>query len=165
MSNSVGVVLGNGPSREFFDFEGDCIIGCNIPGDGFSVDATVITDTEVVWVLKNNPELITCPIIASTNAYEKMKELKIDHLFDIPEVFRTRDWYTSGHYAAMYLTNIIKCDTVHIWGCDSYFGDTTESITDKHVAKSGGPFYRQWRQAWHDVFMSNPNVQFSIRKV
>ena len=159
-----GVVLGNGPSREKYDFSGDVVIACNIPGEGFSADATVITDTEIVWLMKNNPELITCPLIISKPAYEKMKELRIVDRFEIHEVFTPVDWYTSAHYATMFLTKTIKCDRIDIWGCDSYFVDDASSTTDSYVPKSGDVFYKQWRNSWARIFRDNPHVYYSIRQ-
>lgn len=161
---TTGAVLGNGPSRDMFNFQADCVIGCNIPGEGFSVDATVITDVEVVWVLKNNPELINCPLILSTTAYEKMKQLNIDDQFEINHIFKPRPWYTSGHYATLFLTNILGCEIIHIWGCDSYFKDDASSITDQLVPKSGDLFYKQWRNSWDTIFKSNPSVFYSIKR-
>lgn len=159
-----GAVLGNGPSRDLYDFSADIVIGCNIPGEGFSVDATIITDVEVVWVLKNNPELINCPLIVSLQAHEKMKELRIDDQFDILERFPTKDWHTSGHYAALYLTKYMECGTIDIWGCDSYFENDAASITDKIVPKTGGVFYKQWRSTWDDIFKARPDVRYTVKR-
>lgn len=159
-----GAVLGNGPSRDQYDFTADVVIGCNIPGEGYSVDATVIADTEVIWLLKNNPELVSCPLILSTYAYEKMKELKIVDLFEVHDVFTSRDWHTSGHYALRYLTLIIECAKVDIWGCDSYFVDDRTSLTDKLVNNSGDSFFKQWRSTWNQIFEENPDVYFTMKR-
>jgi hypothetical protein len=50
----IGVVLGNGPSRAHYDRKGEIVLGCNIPNEQFSVDATVICDEEIAWILKND---------------------------------------------------------------------------------------------------------------
>ena len=160
----LGVVLGNGPSKHRYNYEGDFIIGCNIPGDDFSVDATVITDVEIVWVLKNNPELIQSPLIVSTIAWEKMKELKLPALNDVIDVFKPKDWYTSGHYAALYLTNIMNCDTIHVWGCDSYYVDDYTTTTDQYVINGGSVFYEQWRRCWNRIIKDNPGAEFVIKR-
>lgn len=159
-----GIVLGNGPSRENYDFTGDVVIGCNIPGDGFSVDATVITDVEIIWVIANNPELITCPLIVSTKAYEKMKELRITDQFEVLDVFKPLDWHTSGHYATLYLTKIIGCNKIDIWGCDSYFTNDASSVTDMHVKDKGGLFFKQWRSTWDRIFADNPQVKYTVKR-
>lgn len=159
-----GAVLGNGPSRDLYDYSADVVIGCNIPGEGFSVDATIITDVEVVWVLKNNPELINCPLIVSNQAYQKMVELRIVDQFEVMERFPTKDWHTSGHYAALYLTKYMECGTIDIWGCDSYYKDDATSVTDKIVPKTGDIFYKQWRAAWDDIFAKNPTVKYSVKR-
>lgn len=159
-----GAVLGNGPSRDLYDYSADVVIGCNIPSEGYSVDATIITDVEVIWVLKNNPELINCPLIVSNQAYQKMLELRIDDQFEIMERFPTKDWHTSGHYAALYLSKYIECGTIDIWGCDSYFIDSAVSTTDKIVPKSGDLYFKQWRTAWDGIFAGYPSVEFNMKR-
>lgn len=158
-----GAVLGNGPSRDNYDYSADVVIGCNIPGEGFSVDATVICDPEVVWLLKNNPQLVHCPLVLSTIAYEKLKELRIIDNFEVLDVFKPKPWYTSGHYAAEYLVDIIECRTVDVWGCDSYFSSQTTSITDGLLPKTGDVFLRQWRDSW-DKIVANDEVIFKIKR-
>ena len=158
-----GAVLGNGPSRDNYDYTADVVIGCNIPGEGFSVDATVIADPEVVWLLKNSPELINCPLVVSTIAYEKLKELRIVDQFDVLDVFKPKDWYTSGHYAAQYLADVIECKTIDIWGCDSYFINNASSTTDGFVPKTGDLFFRQWRESW-DAIIAQPDIDVVVKR-
>ena len=158
----IGVVLGNGPSKKAYDRTGDFVVGCNIPTDEFSVDATVICDVEIVWILKDNPSLIgTTPLIVSTNVFEKMKELRIVDDYIILNVFKPRDWYNSGHYAAQYLIDH-GCDEIHVWGCDSIFESTVVSTTDELVEKKmdAERFLRHWRQVWMDIHAYNTHVRF-----
>ena len=162
----LGVVLGNGPSKEYFDRKGDFVVGCNIPGDEYSVDATVICDEEIVWVLKNNPSLITCPVIVSNKAYEKMKELRIDDHFYIHHVFTVKDWHNSAHYAAEYLLDY-GCDELNIWGCDSIFKNDLSSTTDAWVKKDpdSDRFTKHWRRVWDEIFTSHPNVNIQAMRI
>ena len=125
----IGVVLGNGPSKKEYDRSGDLVIGCNIPTKDFSVDATVICDEEIVWVLKNNLTLIDVPVIISTKVYEKMKELKIVDNFQVVNVFKPSDWHNAAHYAADRLIDL-GCTEIHIWGCDSIFEDFIDKLLD-----------------------------------
>lgn len=159
-----GAVLGNGPSRDLYDYSAEVVIGCNIPGEGYSVDATVICDPEVVWLLKSNPDLITSPLIVSTKAQETLKQLRIDHLFDIIDVFKPRDWHTSGHYAAWYLINEIECQEVDVWGCDSYFVNDSTSATDLLLPKTGDLFYKQWRNTWEAVIHNDQGVKVEMKR-
>ena len=161
----IGVVLGNGPSREHYDRKGDYVLGCNIPGDEFSVDATVICDEEIIWVLKNDPTLIDVPIIISTKALEKMKELRIDSLFTIHHVFKIKDWHNSAHYAAEFLLDY-GCNELNIWGCDSIFKDDLSSITDEYVNKEPevARFVKQWRKVWDDIQAEYPNVNIQAMR-
>lgn len=162
----LGVVLGNGPSKEYFDRKGDYVVGCNIPGDEFSVDATVICDEEIVWVLKNDPSLIECPVIVSTKAYEKMKELRIDGHFDIHHVFDVKDWHNSAHYAAEFLLEF-GCDELNVWGCDSIFKDDISSTTDVFVKKTPDTerFVKHWRKVWNSIFERYPNVNIQAMRI
>jgi hypothetical protein len=162
----LGVVLGNGPSKEYFDRVGDYVVGCNIPGDDFSVDATVICDEEIVWVLKNDPSLIHCPVIVSNKAYEKMKEFRIDGHFDIHHVFVVKDWHNSAHYAAEFLLEF-GCNELNVWGCDSIFKDDLSSTTDVYVKKEPDTqrFVNNWRQVWNDIFQRYPNVNIQAMRI
>jgi hypothetical protein len=158
----IGVVLGNGPSKVAYDRTGDFVIGCNIPTDEYSVDATVICDVEIVWILKNSPHLIgDTPLIISTNVFEKMKELRIVNDYLILDVFKPRDWYNSAHYAAQYLIDN-GSDEVHIWGCDSIFEDDISSATDEIVKKDMDQdrFIRHWRKVWLEMHQRHANVHF-----
>jgi hypothetical protein len=158
----IGVVLGNGPSKKEYDRSGDLVIGCNIPTKDFSVDATVICDEEIVWVLKNNLTLIDVPVIISTKVYEKMKELKIVDNFQVVSVFKPSDWHNAAHYAADRLIDL-GCTEIHIWGCDSIFEDDIESETSQHVEKhhkGDARFIKNWRRVWLEKKQNNPNVNF-----
>lgn len=163
----LGVILGNGPSREYYDRKGDFVLGCNIPGDDFSVDATVICDEEIVWILKSDPTLIEVPIIVSTKAWEKMKELRIDNLFTIHHVFKPKEWYNTAHYAAEFLAEY-GCGEVSIWGCDSIFKNDISSTTDKYVYKedtTGDRFTKHWRRVWNDIFDSYSTIKFNVMRM
>ncbi len=163
----IGVVLGNGPSKKAYDRTGDFVLGCNIPSDNFSVDATVICDEEIVWVLKNDLTLIQVPVIISTKVFEKMKELGIVDNFHIHHVFKPKDWHNAAHYAADYLINY-GCDEIHIWGCDSIFQDTVESTTSEHVIKQttgDDRFIRNWRIVWDKKRKDNEHVHFVVFRI
>lgn len=161
----IGAVVGNGPSADLYDLSADFVIACNIPSKSYSVDATVIVDEEIVWLLKNNPELIEVPVILSNKAWEKMKELKIDNQFEILDSFRSEEWHNAGHYAAKYLIKNVDCSDIQIWGCDSYFEDTIESTTDDYVQKRNDmTFVRHWRRVWNEIIDNNPRISFEIKR-
>lgn len=158
----LGVVLGNGPSRDLYDRSGDFVLGCNIPSEEFSVDATVICDEEIVWILKNDLTLIQVPVIISTRVFEKMKELRIEPYFTILHVFKPKDWYNAAHYAAEFLMGR-DCDEIHLWGCDSIFQNTVTSYTGKLVNQTtvgDDRFIKNWRRVWNEMHLNNPDVHF-----
>jgi hypothetical protein len=165
----IGVVLGNGPSKSEYDRTGDFVLGCNIPSPEFSVDATVICDEEMVWVLKNNLTLIQVPVIISTRVYEKMKELRIVENFHIHHVFKTRDWHNAAHYAADYLIGH-GCDEIHLWGCDSIFHDSVVSTTSDHTKQTtigDDRFVKNWRRVWNEKIKAanDKNVHFVVFRI
>lgn len=163
-----GAVLGNGPSRDLYDYSADVVIGCNIPGEGYSLDATVILDVEVVWILKNNPELLNCPAIVSTAAYEKIKELRLVNDIHVMEVLpRTFDWHNSAHYAALFLTNVIECGTIDLWGCDSYFTNDRASHTDQLIKPpdNAASLPKHWNRVWNQIIADHPDVHFHFHRL
>jgi len=158
----LGIVLGNGPSKKLYDRSGDFVLGCNIPTDDFSVDATVICDEEIAWVLKNNFTLIDVPVIISTKVFEKFKEFGIENEFTILHVFKPKDWYNAAHYAAEFLISQ-QCDEVHLWGCDSIFSNTTSSTTGVLIpstTEGDDRFIKNWRKVWNEIHIRNPDVHF-----
>jgi hypothetical protein len=162
----IGVVLGNGPSKSSYDRTGDFVLGCNIPSIEFSVDATVICDEEIVWVLKNDLTLIQVPVIISNRVYEKMKELGIVDNFHIHHVFKPKDWHNAAHYAADYLMEH-GCDEIHLWGCDTIFHDSVVSSTGdytKQTTVGDDRFLRNWRRVWDEKIKNGNqnNVHFVV---
>lgn len=158
----LGVVLGNGPSKNRYDRSGDFVIACNIPSNEFSVDATVICDEEIAWILKNDFTLIQVPVIISTKVFEKLKEFGIVDKFTILHVFKPKDWYNAAHYAAEFLIGR-DCNEIHLWGCDSIFSNTTSSTTGKLIPSTTGNddrFTRNWRRVWNEMYINNQNVHF-----
>jgi len=158
----LGIVLGNGPSKQRYDRSGDFVLGCNIPTDDFSVDATIICDEEIAWVLKNNFTLIDVPVIISTKVFEKFKEFGIENQFTILHVFKPKDWYNAAHYAAEFLIGR-GCDEVHLWGCDSIFSNTTSSTTGNLIPSTttgDDRFIKNWRRVWNEIHVRNPDVHF-----
>lgn len=163
----IGIVLGNGPSKVAYNRGGHMVIGCNIPGDEFSVDATVVCDEEIVWVLKSKPELINVPLIVSTRAFEKLKELRLEDKYDIQHVFSTREWFNSAHYAAEFLA-ACGCTEIEVWGCDSVFSDNINSTTDAYVPKqpdTSEKLLRNWRRIWNELFDAYPTIKFKIIRI
>lgn len=157
----IGVVIGNGPSKQLYNGEGDTVLGCNIPEH--KVHATVICDEEVVYVLKKDLTLIQVPVIISTKVFEKMKELRIVDSFNILNVFKSKDWHNTAHYAVDYLLEL-GMDEIHLFGCDSISEDNIKSTTDKHVEKTmdSARFLRHWRKVWDKKF--EEDIKFVIHK-
>lgn len=156
----VASIVGNGPSRKSFDGFGDYVVGCNFPG--MDVHATFITDIEVIKALAARPELVLCDLIVSRKAYDACQRHNISNT--ILDTYKHKPWYTTAHYAAEYLTKIKKYDIIHIWGCDSYFEDNAESVTDLVVPKTGDIFFKKWRRAWNTIFEDNPATTFIMHK-
>jgi hypothetical protein len=159
----IGVVLGNSTSKQRYNRSGDFVIGCNIPSEDYSIDATVIADVEFVWIIKNNPELVQCPLIVTTTVWEKMKELHLASLHDVVDVITPKNWYTSEHHAALYLTNTMSCDIVHVWGCNSYFTEDHLSLSDQYVI-SEMDLYLKWKKCWNNVIKDSPETTFVIKR-
>lgn len=158
-----GAVIGNGPSRKYFEDDSfENIIGCNIPNDDIVMDSTVISDTEIVWILKNSPELIQIPIIISTKVFEKLKEFKLDKHYQILSVFKPMEGFNSAHYATLKLIDY-GCTDIHIWGCDSIFSDVKETTTSAFIEtdhESIEKLYRTWRKTWEKITKAHPDINF-----
>lgn len=161
-----GAVIGNGPSRENYEDRGyDLIFGCNIPNSEIAIDATVISDTEIVYVLKNSPSLIKIPIIVSDKALEKLKQYKLNTRYQISATFKSLQGFNSAHYAALRLIDL-GCTEIDIWGCDSYFSVVGDSLTDIFVEPqpedTKQKLIKNWRIVWDKIMKSHPDVMFTL---
>jgi hypothetical protein len=158
-------ILGNGPSKHLYDFTAEYVIGCNIPSEDIKIDATVISDIEIVWILKENPNLVQVPVIISDKVFEKMKELKIVSNYTILLVFKPQDWHNSAHYAAHYLSTEKKATTIDVWGCDSLVTEDLTSSTDEYVPKPethNSKLITNWNKVWKALMLSYEEVHFRI---
>lgn len=163
-------ILGNGPSRSLYNTENDYTvkIGCNIPWT--TVDWTMIMDEEVMIAWSKNPQVITCPIYASVEAWRYSATIKFrDYIVGqdlfrgmfkrLPEVSGTK--YCSGHYAAL---NAIELGYKHLdlYGMDSYFEDNIESSTREYIPLVVTNNAAKWRKVWNEIISSNPDVTFNF---
>lgn len=154
-------ILCNGPSR--VDFKSSLgytyIIGCNIPWT--KVDSTVVMDVNILQKMKDPYSLfvsrkawIECP--------NKVKDKLIGYirgLFDpLPE------YDTAGHVACRKVLELGATE-VDIYGCDSWWDDTTESYTHKYSDSRSSDMNNHiivWRTRWKELMDKNPQVQFNF---
>lgn len=162
-------VLCNGPSRELFKSrEGyDFIIGCNIPW--INVDATVVLDKEVVNKWANNLELIQCPTYFSVDAWRQTDSIKKRDLFRpyLKELISPKyPYHTSGHNACEIAIKLGYTE-IDIYGCDSYFSDTTTTytrtlITKPHPSDGSMKHIIGWRNRWNEIVQNHPNIHLNF---
>lgn len=164
-------VLGNGPSKHRYDYSAEYVIGCNIPTDEIKVDATVISDVEIVWLLQANPELVNVPMVVSDKVYEKLKELKLVDNYKILLVFKTHDWHNSAHYATQYLIEKKEATVIDVWGCDSVFikdpdddliqiASSTDDYVDKSTSENTSKLIKNWNLIWVSLLESYQDIKF-----
>lgn len=167
------VIIGNGPSKNVyksFSKESDpkkFVLGCNIPDADIKVDATVIADVEIIYILKNYLKLVTVPVILSNQAYSKMEELGILKYFEVLHVFKLKDWYSTGHYAAEYLMEN-EYEKIDLFGFDSFIKDDISSSTDEYVPKqdtSEMRFIKNWRKLWTEFASDNQHIEFTFHYI
>ena len=163
-------ILGNGPSRSLYSPENNysIIIGCNIPWT--KVDWTMVMDEEVILAWSKNPQLITCPLYASVEAWRysaaiKFREYIIGQslflgLFERPKEISDIK-YCSGHFAAI---KAIELGYKHLdlYGMDSYFEDNIESSTREFIPRVPTNNAAKWRKVWNEIISSNPEVVFNF---
>ena len=129
-------LLGNGPSRKFYDPSKEYAyrIGCNIPWA--DVDATVITDDNVVVLWKKNNDLIKCPVFFSQKAWMFTDEIKFRPFINENNYYAgmidRKPYESSGNSACRKLVEL-GYKEIDIYGCDAYFtkahGHNTKSYT------------------------------------
>lgn len=164
-------IIGNGPSRVNYlksDREYDLTIGCNIPNSAIYYDYTVISDPEIIWILNRSPELLNPDkgLILTNKSFETLKQIRKVDFYNIKHTFKNKDGYNSSHYACEFLI-LNEFDEVDIWGYDSLFNDTIDSLTDKHIPKNKNidetmKILLQWRKTWSKITKDNPDVYFNF---
>lgn len=152
-----GIVC-NGPSVKDGWDQSTCDIfyGCNIP-PGY-VDISFITDPEISQYLSNLSEYdynlqmgFNTKLICSVKAYNKLSR---DLRPLVLSQFKLRPWFNTGHYAALHALNE-GANEVHVWGCDSRFKPTTESITIlKNNAVEDLQLTTKWNEIWDLIIAS-----------
>lgn len=152
-------LLCNGPSRVAFNSEllYNYTIGCNIPWT--KVDSTVVMDAEVL----NKYDCYT-RFYSSRIAWRDCikKEKLIGHLIGLFDSLPEYD--SAGHAAARILLQI-GAKQIDVYGCDSWFDNTTESYTHKYVDSRSTDMtkhVRVWKQRWEQLMEQHPEVTFNF---
>ena len=149
-------VLGNGPSRESFNFNDSAryeyLIGCNIPWT--RVDSTVILDHGVVqyWYKQKLPNV---PTWFSENAWRETRftDRKYFENHFLGLVKPLPEYDTSAHVACSKLIEL-GYKHIDIYGCDSWFKDDTESFTHRFVDSRSTDISKHpqgWRNRWKSI--------------
>lgn len=159
-------ILGNGPSHKLYDSskEYDTVIGCNIPWT--TVDWTCIMDADVINAWQKNPDLITVPIYIATRVHDYACSLNMGmNVYGTFTLKRPEPEtnYSSGHYAALKAIELGHTQ-IDLYGFDSYYTGSIESITRKHVLDNPANNAIKWRNLWNRIISSNQDVVFNFIK-
>ena len=161
-------VLGNGPSRKVYETSTtsyDLIIGCNIPWT--TVDETVILDEDIINLMMKNHDLIKVPIWFGKRAWHYLESCRKDRYFT--HLFKGwiehKDKYSSGHWAVIKAIES-GATKIDVYGMDSYWEDTVESITHQIVPNTNADVKNitQWRENWKKVLDINPDIRVEFLK-
>jgi hypothetical protein len=158
-------VLCNGPSRSLFTTTDgyDYLIGCNIPWR--QVDSTVVLDVGVVaqWHKHRFPNV---PTWFSTHAWRETRFKDRNFFKDsfLGLVNPLPEYDSSGHVACSKVIELGYTE-IDIFGCDSWFTDSTDSCTHQYV--DGRPSDRSkhiigWRKRWETIMNSHPEVKITF---
>ena len=165
-------ILGNGPSRSLYSpsKQYDYCIGCNIPWA--VTDCTVIIDKDVMAAWSKNLDLIKCSVWLTNSAYSISGRMFINHPTKYLKTYLKQNnlvngfkqhkvGHSSGHLAAQVAIDLGYTE-IDLYGFDSYFSNTMESYTLKHVATIPDNRVESWRKIWNSIISSNPDVVFNF---
>jgi len=171
----IAALLGNGPSRKFYDPSKayNYRLGCNIPWA--DVDATLILDENIIRLWWKDHDLIKVPAYFSRTAWMYGDELKTfrpfikeNNLFLGLVEKKPHSNESSGNVAAKKLVELGYTE-LDIYGCDAAFTEThghnTESYTREHI--SGIDMINnsyKWKLEWQETIKKYPNVKFNFIK-
>lgn len=163
-------VLCNGPSRSAYNPETEYAfrIGCNIPWT--KVDCTVILDQQLVNILVANPSLIDFNIYFSKDAWEHVRTIKAEPLFEdrfLGTIVKTRKGLSSGNLACMKAVELGYKD-IDIYGADAFTTNDVrsntvrKSYTRKFLDSDGINMSGNWRTNFNKMIDSYPEVKFNF---
>lgn len=165
-------VLCNGPSRSAYDPNKEYVyrIGCNIPWT--KVDCTVILDPQMVKILIDDMSLIDCKIYFSQGAWDYIKEVKAEHLFEdlkLGIIYKDKKGLSSGNLACLKMVELGYTD-IDIYGADAMTtGDirsnsVKKSYTRKFLDSDSINMSPNWRTNFNKMIADHPNVKFNFIK-
>jgi hypothetical protein len=172
-NSKIAAVLGNGPSRKFYDPSKAYAyrLGCNIPWT--DVDATLISDDNIVVLWHKNHDLIKVPTYFSRKTWMFTDELKTFRPFIkqfklFAGVFDRQPNESSGNAAAKKLIEL-GYKELDIYGCDAYFtathGYNIKSYTREFIPGIDmiNNSYK-WKLFWDELIKKHPEVKFNFIK-
>lgn len=153
-------VIGNGASKKFFVPNGWFTVTCNLEF-GFGYDAVSMIDPQpVVWLDTHRPK-INRPIWCRENVKSLAVVKQLPYQFEV--VYRHRHRMNSGHHAVGRLIELGYTD-IHLWGFDSIWTDSLESLMDQHIPRSyrKATLKTEWHQHWIDFHQNHPHVAMTV---
>lgn len=142
-------ILGNGPSIDLFESDGEYTVGCNF--QRVPVDLSVIVDCKPFLIYKGNRSLIpNNRIITSRYAMPTLVEQDLVREFDIIHTIEQLEKYqSSGHIAVDWCLDHDYTE-IHLWGFDSIWEDTQETRSDELIPRNRAQFdlFVHWRERW-----------------
>lgn len=174
-NSKIAALLGNGPSRKFYDPSKayDYRLGCNIPWA--DVDATLILDENIIRLWHKDHSLIKVPAYISREAWMYGDELKTFRPFikenkylisivdKIPKINES-----SGNVAARKLVEL-GYKRIDIYGCDAAFtaapGHNLNSYTREFIPSTDmiNNSYK-WKLNWDALVKKHPEITFNFIK-
>jgi len=188
-------ILGNGPSLAEFDRSdfpsSDIVVGCNFSDSRYSPDYTVIVDVRAMKQFRGGVDRayhLSIPAVLSDRAYKYIEETRggwdrvpsgIINVIDVIPLIRDtavskKLAANSGQHAADYAirNHYEHAHTLHIWGCDSFWGTDIQSSTDRVIGGSSAStrtvrrdrpgIIGPWHGYWFKIFEWHPQTSFII---
>lgn len=142
-------ILGNGPSIDLFEPDGEYTVGCNF--QKVPVDLSVIVDCRPFMIYKGDRSLLPNKrIITSKYAMPTLIEQDVLKEFDVIHTIEQLEQYkSSGHIAVDWCLDHDYTE-IHLWGFNSIFEDSQETRSDELIPRSRMQFdlYMHWREKW-----------------
>ena len=157
-------ILGNGPSIDLFQPDGEYTIGCNF--QKHPVDVSVVLDCRPFMIYRGNRELLPNRNII-TSRYARLNTLdplKMTNEFKILYELDYLDKYVSAAHVATQWCLDHDYSEIHLWGCDSIWADTQETRTDEIVPRNRAQFdlFIHWREKWQPYKQYNITVHNTV---
>lgn len=151
-------VIGNGPSKRFFQETTDFTVVCNLEWN-IRHDVVSIIDPQPIVYMQENKMRTKKPVWCTSNV--SLLNISKGLRMNVVHEYRSKWRFNSGHQAVKRLCDMGYTD-IHLWGFDSIWTEDMTSSMDTMVPRTyrKPTLKKEWFINWQDIHHKYANTNF-----